>query len=54
MIPVNEQGVIVIFTQQAEPAGFEILSIQSDSPDAVVSCNDTTYRAESEFMMKMS
>ncbi len=49
MIPVNEQGVIVIFTQQAETAGFEIVSIQTNFPDATVKRGETTYQVEFEF-----
>jgi len=47
--PENELGVIVLFTQQCEEAGFEILSIQSAFPDALIRRGDIEYRAEFEF-----
>lgn len=49
MIPTNEQGVVVLFSQQAEEAGFEIVSIQTSFPDAIVRRGDTTYRVEFEY-----
>jgi len=49
MQPLNELGVIVLFAQQAEQAGFEIVSIQATFPDAIVSHNEQRYRVEFEF-----
>ena len=48
--PENELGVIVLFAQQAEQAGFEIVSIQSAFPDAVVRRGGIDYRAEFEYV----
>lgn len=48
--PENELGVIVLFAQQCEEAGFEILSIQSAFPDALVRRGDVEYRVEFEFL----
>ena len=47
--PKNELGVIVLFAQQAKQAGFEIISIQSTFPDAVVRRQGIEYRAEFEY-----
>jgi hypothetical protein len=49
MIPTNEMGVIVLFSQQCEAYGFEILSIGAAFPDAIVEKNGVTYRVEFEF-----
>jgi len=49
VIPQNEMGVIVIFTQQAHEAGFEIISIGCDYPDAIIKKEGKTYRAEFEY-----
>lgn len=49
MIPENEQGVVVLFSQQAEEAGFEIVSIQHRFPDAIIKHKGEEYRAEFEF-----
>jgi len=49
MIPVNELGVIVQFARQADDAGFEILSIRSAFPDAIVKRDGVEYRAEFEY-----
>ncbi|MFH1633705.1 MAG: hypothetical protein ABIG63_06790 [Chloroflexota bacterium] len=50
MIPENEMGVIVLFAQQAEQAGFEIVEIGATFPDAVVRKDGIEYRAELEFL----
>lgn len=50
MIPCNEMGVIVVFSQQCNDYGFEIIKIQSAFPDAVVSKNGVIYRVEFEFL----
>ena len=47
--PENELGVIVLFAQQCEEAGFEIVSIQQEYPDAIVHRNGAIYRAEFEY-----
>ncbi len=49
MIPTNEQGVIVLFAQQVEKAGLEIVSVRTKFPDAIVRKNGVEYRAEFEF-----
>lgn len=49
MIPENEQGVIVEFAKCAERHGFDIVSIQSAFPDAIISKEGIEYRAEFEF-----
>jgi DNA-binding transcriptional ArsR family regulator len=49
MVPENELGVIVIFVQQAKQAGFEIISINSKFPDAVIAKGGVEYRTEFEF-----
>ncbi|MCQ3973966.1 MAG: hypothetical protein DPW09_11015 [Anaerolineae bacterium] len=49
MIPRNEMGVIVLFTQEASAAGFEIVEIQSAFPDAIIKHKGQTYRAEFEY-----
>ena len=48
--PENELGVIVLFAQQCEEVGFEILSIQSAFPDALVRRGDVEYRVEFELL----
>lgn len=49
MEPKNEIGVIVLFAQQAEKYGFEIVEIQPAFPDALVKKGDTIYRVEFEY-----
>ena len=49
MIPENEMGVIVVFSQQAHEAGFEITSIRCDYPDAIIKKNERIYRTEFEY-----
>lgn len=49
MIPKNEIGVIILFAQQAESAGFMIVSAQPSFPDAIVTRGNACYRAEFEF-----
>ncbi len=49
MEPKNEIGVIVLFAQQAERYGFEIIEIQPSFPDALVKKGDTIYRVEFEY-----
>ncbi len=49
MIPENEMGVIVVFSQQAHEAGFEIVSIRCEYPDATVKKDERIYRAEFEY-----
>jgi hypothetical protein len=50
MIPQNELGVIVLFAQQSGTAGFEIVEIQADFPDAIVEKDGQHYRAEFEHL----
>lgn len=47
--PENELGVIVLFAQQCEEAGFEILSIQAAFPDALIRRGDVEYLVEFEY-----
>lgn len=49
MIPQNEMGVIVVFSQQAYEAGFEIVSIGCEFPDAIIKRGDKVYRVEFEY-----
>src|SRR3990167_4807895 len=49
MIPQNEMGVIVVFAEQAKEAGFEIVEIGCDFPDALIKKGDKAYRAEFEY-----
>lgn len=49
MIPTNEMGVVVYFAKHGTGAGFEIVSIQADYPDAIVRRGDEVYRVEFEF-----
>lgn len=49
MIPENEMGVIVVFAEQAAAAGWRVLQIGADFPDAVVEKDGQAYRAEFEF-----
>lgn len=49
MIPRNEMEVIVLFTQQAQEAGFEIISVQSAFPDAIIKHGDVEYKVEFEY-----
>lgn len=45
----NEMCVIVTFAQQAKAAGFEIVSIRADYPDAEIKHNGQIYRTEFEY-----
>jgi hypothetical protein len=49
MTPVNELGVIVLFAQQAEAAGFEIIYIRREFPDAVIRHGEQDYYVEFEY-----
>jgi hypothetical protein len=49
MVPENEMGVVVLFAQKAEVAGFELLSIGSSFPDALVQKDGKRYRVEFEY-----
>ena len=49
MIPRNEMEVIVLFTQQARAAGFEIVSVQTNFPDAIIRHGETEYKVEFEY-----
>ena len=45
----NEQGEIVEFARQASEAGFKILSIRTEYPDAIIEKDGVEYWAEFEF-----
>lgn len=49
--PVNEMGVIVVFSQYCESVGWEILSIQAGCPDAIIrhKASQEVYRIEFEY-----
>ena len=47
--PENEQGVIVVFAEQAKQHGFEIQSIGIAFPDALIEKDGVVYRTEFEF-----
>lgn len=49
MIPENEMGVIVAFTEAASEVGYEIIQIQAGYPDALVIKDEIQYRVEFEF-----
>lgn len=48
--PNNEMGVVVRFTQVCEAHGYEIVSIQSAYPDAVIRGFDKEWRCEFEYL----
>lgn len=48
--PENEQGVIYLFAQQADAAGFQLLKINAAYPDAVVANGGNEYRVEFEYV----
>jgi hypothetical protein len=41
--------VVVLFTQQAQAAGFEIVSVQAAFPDAIIRLGDAEYKVEFEY-----
>ena len=47
--PENEIGVIVAFVQVAQEAGFEILSINNEFPDATIKRGNAVYQVEFEY-----
>lgn len=47
--PTNEQGVIVLFAQQAQAAGIEIVEIRTQYPDAIIRKDGQDYKAEFEY-----
>ena len=49
MIPENELGVIVVFSEAAQEVGFRIMAIQTACPDAIIDKNGIEYRIEFEF-----
>jgi hypothetical protein len=49
MIPKNEQGVVVLFAQQCQQAGYEILEISETYPDAIIRKDDIEYKIEFEY-----
>jgi hypothetical protein len=49
MTPRNEMEVITLFCQQAQAAGFEIISMQTNFPDAIIRHGEVEYKAEFEF-----
>lgn len=48
-VPVNEQGVIVLFAAQADAVGWKFVSIGSSYPDAVLCKDDEEWHVEFEF-----
>lgn len=52
MIPENELGVIVLFSEKAQGAGFSVVQIKSSYPDAVISRTGISYRVEFEYTAK--
>jgi len=48
--PNNEMGVVVRFAQVCESYGYEIVSIQSAYPDAVIRGFDKEWRVEFEYL----
>lgn len=48
--PNNEMGVVVRFTQVCESLGYEIVSIQSGYPDAVIKGFEKEWRVEFEYL----
>lgn len=48
-VPVNEQGVIVLFSAQAGAAGWEFVSIGASYPDAVLCKDGEEWHVEFEF-----
>ena len=49
MIPRNEMEVVVLFSQQAQLAGFEIVSVQAGFPDAIIRRGEIEYKVEFEY-----
>jgi len=49
MTPRNEMEVVVMFSQQAQAAGFEIVSVQAGFPDAIVRRGKEEYKVEFEY-----
>lgn len=47
--PENELGVIIVFAQSAQEAGFEILRISIEFPDATIKRGDMVYQVEFEY-----
>lgn len=47
--PENEMGVIVVFAQSAQEAGFEILRIGGEFPDATIKRGGVVYEVEFEY-----
>lgn len=50
-IPVNEFGVVWLFAQQSEQAGFELVYIGAAFPDAIVRKDDRELRVEFEYRL---
>lgn len=48
-VPINEQGVIVLFAAQAGAAGWEFVSIGASYPDAVLRKDGADWYVEFEF-----
>ncbi len=48
-VPVNEQGVIVLFAAQAQAAGWQFVSIGASYPDAVLCKDGEEWHVEFEF-----
>ena len=50
LVPENEAGVIVRFTQECRAKGIEIVKIGTKFPDATLAVNGHKYKAEFEFV----
>jgi hypothetical protein len=50
IIPKNEQGVVVLFSQTCHKWGIEIIDIRTQFPDAIIRKDSKDYRAEFEFL----
>jgi DNA-binding transcriptional ArsR family regulator len=48
--PENELGVMVLFAQQAQSVGYEILRVQATFPDMLVRKDDIDYEVEAEYL----
>lgn len=49
LVPTNEQGTIALFCTQSQQAGWEIVSIRTAFPDAILRQKDVEWRVEFEF-----
>lgn len=49
MIPLNEQGTIVLFSKLAQELGYTFVSIETGCPDAILKHGGTNVRVEFEY-----